>query len=146
MSTEHRATPDVGWEDAKENFQPLKAGRKPEALRDATAELRSQEVEEKRRRASGRPRGWFGRRHGSPRRARSPTRRQFWAELAEYRGDDPLEVWLRSAREAACSLGLAFCLGSWLACARRPSRSPSTPSQQVHQVDPRDVQGGRAQG
>ena len=37
------------WEQSKENFQPLKAGRKPGALKDATAELRKQELEETRR-------------------------------------------------------------------------------------------------
>jgi hypothetical protein len=37
------------WEASKENFQPLKAGRKATALRDSTAELRTKAVEERRR-------------------------------------------------------------------------------------------------
>ncbi|EFN53840.1 hypothetical protein CHLNCDRAFT_135925 [Chlorella variabilis] len=64
------AEPD--WEASKENFQPLKTGRKAAALRDSTAELRTQAIE--------------GR------------RRAFWEELAAYSGSDPLEVWLRFIR------------------------------------------------
>ena len=37
------------WETAKENFQPLKAGRKPGGLKDAAVELRAKGVEEQRR-------------------------------------------------------------------------------------------------
>jgi hypothetical protein len=40
------------WELSKENFQPQKAGRKPGVLRDNTAELRKQLVEDQRRRAT----------------------------------------------------------------------------------------------
>lgn len=43
------AQPGDDWELAKENFQPLKAGRKPGGLRDNTAELRSAAVEEQRK-------------------------------------------------------------------------------------------------
>lgn len=63
------AAPAADWEASKENFQPLKAGRKASGLRDTTAELRAVTVEER--------------------------RRAFWEELAGYSGDDPLEVWLR---------------------------------------------------
>lgn len=42
------------WELSKENFQPLKAGRRPGGLRDNTAELRKQLVDEQRRRANHR--------------------------------------------------------------------------------------------
>ncbi|PSC71993.1 mitotic checkpoint serine threonine-kinase BUB1 [Micractinium conductrix] len=63
------AAPQADWEASKENFQPLKAGRKGAALRDSTAELRSQAIETR--------------------------RRAFWEELAGYCGNDPLEVWLR---------------------------------------------------
>lgn len=45
-------TESADWEQSKENFQPLKAGRKPGALKDATVDLRKQEIEENRRWAS----------------------------------------------------------------------------------------------
>ncbi|PRW05791.1 mitotic checkpoint serine threonine- kinase BUB1 [Chlorella sorokiniana] len=63
------AAPEADWEASKENFQPLKTGRKAAALRDSTAELRTAAIEER--------------------------RKAFWEELAAYAGDDPLEVWLR---------------------------------------------------
>ena len=43
------AAPEADWEASKENFQPLKTGRKAAALRDATAELRSAAIDERRR-------------------------------------------------------------------------------------------------
>lgn len=50
---EPAAAPQQGqdWEASKENFQPLKAGRKAAGLvlRDSTAELRTQAIEAKRR-------------------------------------------------------------------------------------------------
>ncbi|KAL4440602.1 hypothetical protein ABPG75_003603 [Micractinium tetrahymenae] len=62
-------TAEADWEASKENYQPLKQGRKASGLRDVTGELRAKEVEER--------------------------RRAFWEELAGYTGPDPLEVWLR---------------------------------------------------
>lgn len=104
------AAPQADWEASKENFQPLKAGRKGAALRDSTAELRSQAIETRRRCVC--------------RRCRQPQLQHcrsclpappvpecstltslnqyasaccsaFWEELAGYCGNDPLEVWLR---------------------------------------------------
>lgn len=43
------AAPEADWEASKENFQPLKTGRKAAALRDSTAELRTAAIEERRR-------------------------------------------------------------------------------------------------
>lgn len=102
--------PDQDWEACKENFQPLKTGRKAAALRDSTADLRTQAIEARRRYVCR----WVGVlerllllpaacRHSSAAGAlaKSPsfppavTCRQFWEELSAYEGDDPLEVWLR---------------------------------------------------
>jgi hypothetical protein len=47
------AEPD--WEASKENFQPLKTGRKSAALRDSTVELRAAAIEERRRWVTLRP-------------------------------------------------------------------------------------------
>jgi hypothetical protein len=44
--TEH-AAPD--WELSKENYQPLKSGRKPAGLRDAAAESKKATVDEQRK-------------------------------------------------------------------------------------------------
>jgi hypothetical protein len=41
VTTHDPGQPD--WELSKENFQPLKAGRKPEALRDTPADSQTQE-------------------------------------------------------------------------------------------------------
>lgn len=49
MGTEAGLQPAEDWENAKENFQPLKAGRKPGALKDTTADLKKQCIEEQRR-------------------------------------------------------------------------------------------------
>lgn len=49
------AAPEADWEASKENFQPLKTGRKAAALRDSTAELRTAAIEE-RRKCAGRGR------------------------------------------------------------------------------------------
>ena len=49
MSATNTAPPQQDWELSKENFQPLKAGRKASGLRDNTAELRKQLVEEHKR-------------------------------------------------------------------------------------------------
>lgn len=43
------AAQEADWEASKENFQPLKTGRKVSALRDSTAELRTQAIEARRR-------------------------------------------------------------------------------------------------
>lgn len=40
---------EADWEASKENYQPLKQGRKASGLRDVTGELRAKEVEERRR-------------------------------------------------------------------------------------------------
>lgn len=101
------AAPEADWEASKENFQPLKTGRKAAALRDSTAELRTAAIEE-RRKCAGRGRGWWAlaARSGlmqllpsslpsEPSAAAAAARRAFWEELAAYGGDDPLEVWLR---------------------------------------------------
>ncbi|GAB4819517.1 hypothetical protein N2152v2_006563 [Parachlorella kessleri] len=69
MNAANTAAPQQDWELSKENFQPLKAGRKASGLRDNTAELRKQLVEEQ--------------------------KREFWEEIATYSGEDPLEVWLK---------------------------------------------------
>ncbi|KAK9809232.1 hypothetical protein WJX72_011796 [[Myrmecia] bisecta] len=58
------------WELSKENYQPLKQGRDPSKLNvKLQLQCKNSEVEEQ--------------------------RRAFWTEIAEYKGDDPLEVWLR---------------------------------------------------
>lgn len=56
------AEPD--WEASKENFQPLKTGRKAAALRDSTAELRTQAIEGRRRWVAG-ARGRFRTSHAA---------------------------------------------------------------------------------
>lgn len=48
------AAPEADWEASKENFQPLKTGRKAAALRDSTAELRTAAIEERRKWVAGR--------------------------------------------------------------------------------------------
>lgn len=48
-SLQPAAMAEADWESSKENFQPLKTGRKAAALRDTTAELRAVAVEEQRR-------------------------------------------------------------------------------------------------
>jgi hypothetical protein len=49
MATPAGAAAEADWEASKENFQPLKTGRKATALRDSTAELRGQAIEAQRR-------------------------------------------------------------------------------------------------
>ena len=46
---EAQAEPQADWESSKENFQPLKTGRKATALKDTTAELRTAAIEDRRR-------------------------------------------------------------------------------------------------
>ena len=53
MAAPEAAAPEGDWEASKENFQPLKTGRKGTALRDSTVEQRGKAVEERRR--------WVGR-------------------------------------------------------------------------------------
>ena len=84
----------VDWELSKENFQPLKRGRKevskPVGLSEGKAEIESQ-----RRQASE---------HSSENVGTCAIccgclHRQFWQELELYDGGDPLEVWTRYATE-----------------------------------------------
>lgn len=86
------------WELSKENFQPLKAGRKCGGLKDNTTELRKQLVEEQRRHAetlsSYRFISVLSSKKAST-RMRSFLCRAFWEEISAYSGDDPLEAWLR---------------------------------------------------
>ena len=49
MAAPAPAAAEGDWESSKENFQPLKTGRKGAALQDCTAELRSKAIEERRR-------------------------------------------------------------------------------------------------
>lgn len=54
MTAEAHAAPAMGdWETSKENFQPLKAGRKPGGLKDSTVELRKAQLEAQRRQGTG---------------------------------------------------------------------------------------------
>ena len=171
------ATPD--WENSKENFQPLKAGRKPAALRDCTADVQREALEAQRRWVGGFVCGWcrgwltregrgWGPRCGgvaggldsavgeqrrapqartvTPRRAVRPPHPKtsphtharccsaFWEELASYKGEDPLEVWLRCALAGCGEQAPSPLLAS---CTRSPSplrapphthHAPLTPS------------------
>ncbi|KAL6779790.1 hypothetical protein ACKKBG_A13730 [Auxenochlorella protothecoides x Auxenochlorella symbiontica] len=64
--------PDVeqpDWELSKENFQPLRQGRKGAGLKDNTEELRSANLD--------------------------AVKRQFWQAIADDQSDDPLAAWQR---------------------------------------------------
>ncbi|RMZ53164.1 hypothetical protein APUTEX25_005153 [Auxenochlorella protothecoides] len=64
--------PDVeqpDWELSKENFQPLRQGRKGAGLKDNTEELRSANLD--------------------------AVKRQFWQAIADDESDDPLAAWQR---------------------------------------------------
>jgi hypothetical protein len=126
MAAPAPAVAEGDWESSKENFQPLKAGRKGAALQDCTAELRSKAIEERRRWvAHAAPRGGavapvqpgsqscIASSHPHPARqsvadacAGAPCR-GFWEELAAYSGNDTLEVWLRCRQLPACPAGPA---------------------------------------
>eukprot|EP00873_Tetraselmis_striata_P034415 jgi/Tetstr1/454679/TSEL_041568.t1 len=58
------------WELCKENYQPLRAGRKAATEEGGSVQTARNDAVEAKRRA-------------------------FWKEIAEYDGEDPLEVWLR---------------------------------------------------
>ena len=116
------------WENCKENFQPLKAGRKPGALRDCTADLRRQAMEEQRR--------WWGRRgappaanpaRGAPDTRCRAARRAFWEELAAYKGDDPLEVWLRCGAPRWRRLSAPAATNRARLLLEQPHRTPPAP-------------------
>ena len=92
----------MDWELAKENFQPLKAGRDPTQLVKKAPDAPAKEdaaAEERRRygnQPGAAPLGSDLATTGSITKVQSPlARRLFWREIADYDGDDPLEVWLR---------------------------------------------------
>lgn len=89
---------DAEWESSKENFQPIKQGRSIDQLVPATS-LDVNAVEIARRCGVASCAGLAHHHAGVP--------REFWKEIVGYKGDDPLEVWLRCSDTRAC------CLPSW---------------------------------
>lgn len=78
------------WELSKENFQPLKRGRKEVNKPVGVGENRSH-IERQRRQALHAKR----RKHCNFSSTSHCVCRAFWQELDLYDGDDPLEIWIR---------------------------------------------------
>ena len=92
------------WELSKENFQPLKRGRK-EVCKENSELCQKADAESQRK--------WV---HAAEvctcascldldHRGHKVCYRHFWQELGAYNGDDPLDVWIRSASMVAAGIG-----------------------------------------
>ena len=83
------------WENAKENFQPLKAGRDPRVLQGMESTPQAKRSAEGHRRWVPKCMVWHAVSAISLLMGDPPECRQLLTQIEEYQGDDPLELWLR---------------------------------------------------
>jgi hypothetical protein len=95
QSQQVRMQTDISWEGSKENIQPLKAGRKPDALKKALGEstgtIKLTELEAEKLYVCGE---WLPSRF-APLRSSFALYRKIETEIASYKGSDPLEPYLK---------------------------------------------------